>query len=128
MKTVTSLEENDAFVIGARIYMGSVIDTNKFVGKFHDMLAKRPVAAFAVGIAHASPDVTKWEESRKALDTSLARINPVAVTLFAGMLDPGKLSFIPRKMTEFVKSPTGDFRDWNAIAAWARELPALMKR
>ena len=31
-------------------------------------------------------------------------------------------------MTELAKSPIGDFRDWNAIAAWARELPALMKR
>jgi menaquinone-dependent protoporphyrinogen oxidase len=46
--------------------------------------------------------------------------------MFAGRLDPTKLSFIQRKMTEFVKSPMGDFRDWNAIAAWARELPKKM--
>ena len=127
MKTVTSLEGYDAIVIGAPIYMGKVIDMHTFVGKFRDMLAERPVAAFAVGISHTSPDVTKMEESRNVLDSSLALIKPVAVTLFAGMLDPAKLSFIQRKMTEFVKSPTGDFRDWNAIAAWARELPALMK-
>jgi len=25
-----------------------------------------------------------------------------------------------------VKSPVGDFRDWTAIAAWAKDLPAKM--
>ena len=64
------------------------------------------------------------EESRKALDASLAPVKPVAVTLFGGVVNPAKLSFIQRKMTELAKSPIGDFRDWNAIAAWARELPA----
>jgi menaquinone-dependent protoporphyrinogen oxidase len=128
MKAVTSLEGYDAFVIGAPIYMGKVIDINTFVRRFKDTLARKPVAAFAVGLAAATKYAKQVEESRKALDTSLAPIKPVAVTLFAGMLDPAKLSFIQRKMTEFVKSPTGDFRDWNAIAAWARELPESMKR
>jgi ABC-type molybdate transport system permease subunit len=49
-----------------------------------------------------------------------------ATILFAGNLDPGKLSFLQRKMTEMVKSPKGDFRDWDAIAAWARELPGKL--
>jgi hypothetical protein len=26
-----------------------------------------------------------------------------------------------------MKVRTGDFRDWNAIAVWARDLPAKMK-
>jgi hypothetical protein len=33
------------------------------------------------------------------------------------------MSFIERKMTGLMNVRTGDFRDWNAIAAWARELP-----
>jgi hypothetical protein len=30
-------------------------------------------------------------------------------------------------MTGLMKVLTGDFRDWDAIRAWARELPALLK-
>ena len=127
MKAVTSLEGYDAFVIGAPVYMGKVIDITKFVGRFKDTLAGKPVAAFAVGLAVVSNDPKQQEESRKALEASLAPVKPVAVTLFGGVVNPAKLSFIQRKMTEPAKSPIGDFRDWNAIAAWARELPGLMK-
>ncbi|NYT08258.1 MAG: flavodoxin, partial [Methanomicrobiales archaeon] len=33
-----------------------------------------------------------------------------------------------RKMIGMVKSPTGDFRNWEAIAAWARGLPPLLAK
>jgi menaquinone-dependent protoporphyrinogen oxidase len=127
MKTVTTVEGYNAVIIGAPMYMGSIVkDAGKFVGQYRDQLAKLPVAAFAVGITPASNDAEKVEESMKALHASLAPLKPMVTTMFAGRLDPEKLSFIQRKMTEFVKSPTGDFRDWNAIAAWARELPGKM--
>jgi menaquinone-dependent protoporphyrinogen oxidase len=127
MKTVTSLEGYDAIVIGAPIYTGKVIDINTFVRRFKDTIARKPVAAFAVGLAVVSKDPKQQEDSRKALDASLAPVKPVAVTLFGGVVNPTKLSFIQRKMTELAKSPIGDFRDWNAIGAWGRELPASMK-
>ena len=127
MKTVTTVEGYNAVIIGAPMYMGSIVqDAGKFVGRSRDQLTKLPVAAFAVGMAPASNDAKKVEESMKALHASLAPLKPLPATMFAGKLDPTKLSFIQRKMTEFVKSPTGDFRDWNAIAAWARELPKKM--
>jgi len=127
MKTVTTLAGYNAVVIGAPLYMGSVLgDAGKFVKRFSGELATLPVAAFAVGMAPASNDAKKVGDSMKALHASVAPIRPVAATVFAGRLDPAKLSFIQRKMTEFVKSPTGDFRDWNTIAAWAKELPGLL--
>jgi menaquinone-dependent protoporphyrinogen IX oxidase len=61
------------------------------------------------------------------LVTALAPISPVAVTMFAGTLDAGKMNFVERSPTSLLKVPTGDFRDWNVIAAWARELPGKMK-
>lgn len=127
MKTVTSLEGYDAVVIGAPIYMGKVIEINKFVGKFRGALSEKPFAAFAAGIGPASPDFRKQEESRKSLDDALASLHPVSSAMFGGVVDPARLSFLQRKMTEMAKAPIGDFRDWNAITTWARELPALMK-
>lgn len=127
IKTVTTVEGYDSIVIGAPIYMGKVIDVAQFVGRYRDQLSTRPVAAFAVGIlAAVSKDPKQVEASMKALHTSLAPLQPLAATLFAGRLDPEKLSFIQRKMVGFVKAPKGDFRDWDAIAAWARELPGKL--
>ena len=37
-------------------------------------------------------------------------------------LDRTKLGFGERMMVKAVKAPDGDFRDWNAISAWADEI------
>jgi len=41
-------------------------------------------------------------------------------------VDPEKFNFIMRKMVAADPSIVGDFRDWNAIATWTRELPQKM--
>ena len=66
-----------------------------------------------------------WAE--KALRTSLGPVRPVAETIFAGRLDPEKLSWVQRWITRKVNAPAGDFRDRAAIASRARELPGKMK-
>ena len=127
MKTVSSVADYSAVVIGAPLYMGSMVnDVAQFVGKHRENLRNIPVAAFAVGITPKNPDPNAVRQAAAALDTAIAPVQPVASGVFAGKLDPAKLSFIQRKMTELVKSPVGDFRDWDAIAAWARDLPVKM--
>ena len=127
LKKVSTLAGYAAIVIGGPLYMGSVDGAvRKFVGNNHEQLLKLPVAAFVVGLAPKNPDPGAVEAAMAALKKSLGPVTPVSSVLFAGKLDPKKLSFIQRKMTEMVKSPVGDFRDWNAIAAWARELPGKM--
>jgi menaquinone-dependent protoporphyrinogen oxidase len=46
--------------------------------------------------------------------------------MFAGALDAGKMNFVERSLTSLMKVPTGDFRDWDAITAWARTLAGKM--
>jgi hypothetical protein len=36
------------------------------------------------------------------------------------------MSFVERRMVRMLKVKTSDFRDWNAIAAWAGEVPGKM--
>ena len=126
--SVTSMAGYDAVIIGGPMYMGKMVgDTGKFVRRHYVRLEKLPVAEFIVGLAPVSKDpVTDLEYAQKALRASLSPLQPVAETVFAGKLDPAKLSWLQRWMTEKVKSPVGDFRDWTAIAAWARELPGKM--
>ena len=127
MKTAVTLAGYDAVVIGAPVYMGKVEkDISKFVAKNRDRLASIPVAAFAVGIAPVAPQIEPVEKVLDDLTKAVSPIQPVAAAVFAGKLDPDKMSFIERQMTSLMKVRTGDFRDWNAIAVWARELPGKM--
>jgi menaquinone-dependent protoporphyrinogen oxidase len=41
---------------------------------------------------------------------------------FAGRIDPDALSWVERTITRMVKAPDGDFRDWEAVRAWADEI------
>jgi len=124
--TVTSLEGYNAVIIGAPMYMGKMIDTVKFVTRLRDGLMKLPVAGFIVSLAPVSKDPVHMENSQKALHASHHPLLPEAETVFAGSLDPKNLSWFQRWMTKSVKAPVGDFRDWDAIAAWAKELPGKM--
>ncbi|MGA2913255.1 MAG: flavodoxin domain-containing protein [Methanoregula sp.] len=126
MKSVSSVGGYNAVVIGGPFYMGKVTDMGKFIGRYRDALAKVPLAAFAVGLAPLGKDPADKENAMKKLQKTLEPLTPVALTIFAGRLDPAKLSWFQKWITQKVKSPVGDFRDWTAIAAWARELPAKM--
>ncbi|MDO9549929.1 MAG: flavodoxin domain-containing protein [Methanoregula sp.] len=128
IKTISTLADFTAVVIGGPLYMGSVDGAvGKFVAKNREQLLKLPVAAFAAGLAPKNLNPAAIEESMGALKKSLEPVKPVASGLFAGKLDPAKVNFVMRKFLEMAKIPSGDFRDWDAIAVWARELPGLLK-
>jgi menaquinone-dependent protoporphyrinogen oxidase len=127
IEKVSSPKGYDAVVIGGPVYMGHMDGRmGKFVSRHYPDLAGVPVAGFAVGLAAAThdPEGVAWTE--KALRAALDPLRPVAETVFAGKLDPEKLSWWQRWITRKAKSPVGDFRDWAAIAAWARDLPGKM--
>ena len=127
IKTISTLTGYTAVVIGGPLYMGSVDGAvGKFVGKNRGQLQNLPVAAFVVGLAPKNPDPKAAEQAMAALKRSLEPVMPVSSALFAGKLDPATVNFVMRKLLEMAKIPAGDFRDWNLIAAWARDLPAKM--
>jgi menaquinone-dependent protoporphyrinogen oxidase len=125
LKSVSSLDGYHAVVIGGPFYMGKVVGAvGKFVGRYRDILAKMPVAAFAVGVAPVGTKTGEIDKAKKIFHDTLAPLEPVAETIFAGRIDLEKLNFIQKRMIGMVKAPVGDFRDWDAIAKWTRELPA----
>ena len=84
------------------------------------------MAGFVTGIAPVYPKTGDVKGFTDQLITALAPIRPVAVTMFAGTLDAEKMNFVERSLTSLMKVPTSDFRDWDAIRAWARKLPGMM--
>jgi menaquinone-dependent protoporphyrinogen oxidase len=128
IKGIRSLEGFRGVVIGAPVYMAKIEkDVGAFAARFGGVLSRLPVAAFAVGIAPVDPRVGTVEGVLDKLKAALGPVQPVAVTMFAGRLDLARMSFAERTMTGLMKVLTGDFRDWEAIRAWARELPAVLK-
>ncbi len=120
----------DAVVIGSAIRAGKWLpEATKFVEKHRDALGRVPVALFTVCLT-LSEDT---EENRRTvaayLDPVREVVQPVEMGLFAGVMDYSKLPFILRLMMKAMKSPQGDFRDWEAIRAWADNIcPLLLQR
>jgi menaquinone-dependent protoporphyrinogen oxidase len=128
MKGITSVEGFAAVVIGTPIYMGQVEKAvPDFVGRNREGLLRVPVATFAVGVAPVNPKVGSVEEVLGKLRAALAPVKPAAVTMFAGRLELSRMSFVERTVTTLTNVLTGDFRDWETIRAWARELPVVLQ-
>jgi menaquinone-dependent protoporphyrinogen IX oxidase len=89
-------------------------DARTFLHRWEPDLASLPVAVFGMGPGTTSPH--ELESSRRQLDKALVAVplvDPFAITVFGGVVDPGKLPFPLSRMT------ATDARDWSAINAWA---------
>jgi len=124
----------DAFVIGSAVYRGSWLDGPvDFVMRHVDVLAERPVWLFSSGPlgtsrtddeGHDLVEVMRPRDFEELEDALLPR----DMRVFFGALDPARLDFRDRMARRLPAGrrllPAGDFRDWNAVDAWAREIGA----
>jgi menaquinone-dependent protoporphyrinogen oxidase len=125
IQEVKSLDRYDAVVLGAAIYNAKWhAEAHQFVTQHQDALAQLPVAIFTLGPLSAS-DAAK-RNSHRQLDSELAKypwLKPVVGEIFAGKYDPSKpgLNLFERFL------PARDYRNWDAIRAWASELSARLQ-
>lgn len=99
-------------------------DATDFVNKNQDVLRQMPVAYFLVCMTLAQPTEKKRAQVLAYMDPILKaapQIEPVGIGTFAGALNYSNLSWLNKKILKSKGTPEGDFRDWNAIRAWARE-------
>jgi menaquinone-dependent protoporphyrinogen oxidase len=122
---VRALEGYRAVVLGAPLYMSHwPKDASGFLSRQRDVLARLPVAVFALGPCMVGNE-KEWQDARVQLDAELAKfpwLQPVSKILFGGRFDPVKLRFPYNKL--LAKVPPMDLRDWKAIRAWAVDLAA----
>jgi menaquinone-dependent protoporphyrinogen oxidase len=144
-----NVETADAVVIGSGVYMGSWLrEATAFVERDQALLAMRPVWLFSSGPLPGSTRSTDGGDpledalgpkdgpgsgGRKQVAALSATIHPRDHRVFQGAYDP---TDPPRTIAERIVRivpgsknilPSGDFRDWPAIEAWACEIAAALR-
>jgi menaquinone-dependent protoporphyrinogen oxidase len=111
----------EALVIGSAIYYGSWLkEATEWVHRNQAILAQRPVWLFSVG--PLGTDFMDIEQQPKEKAEFQETIRPRDERTFFGVLDLSRLSFTERMMAKALRAPEGDFRDWEAIEAWAASI------
>lgn len=115
---VEDMGSYEAVVIGSAVYFGSWLkEAAELVRQHRAILSERPVWLFSSGPVGTAtlPDPKEVAEFQTA-------ITPRGHHNFAGALNRSKLSFGERLLVKAMKAPYGDFRDWDAIDAWAADI------
>jgi menaquinone-dependent protoporphyrinogen oxidase len=117
----STIEHYGAAVVGSAIYMGAWLpEARQFVERNRTWLADIPVWLFSSGPLGQDDPQPHGEPAH--LDELIRTTHARAHRIFVGKLDKSSLGLGERLITRVVKAPEGDFRDWETIRAWAREI------
>jgi len=110
----------DALVIGSAIYAGRFVPAVSEVLERHlGALREMPVWVFWSGpIGHGSGASGQAQDVRRQLE----RLRPRGTREFGGRLERAELVLRERAAVEQVGAEYGDFRDFEAVRAWAAEI------
>jgi menaquinone-dependent protoporphyrinogen oxidase len=118
---VQDIAQYAGVVVGGSLYMGRWHpESLAFVRRHAKALSALPLAAFAMGPRTLEPsEVAQSEEQLGHALAKVPQVDPFAVAIFGGVVDPKKLRFPLSKL------PASDARDWARIRDWAGELAAV---
>jgi len=120
-----------AVVLGSAVYIGQWRkEAVKFLKSNQKLLVERPVWIFSSGPSGKGDPlelVKGWRFPGK-IRSVIETVKPVDIVVFHGSIDNEKMNAIERFMIKNVKAPPGDFRDWEAITAWAKKIAAELKK
>jgi len=124
-EAVRDINRYEAVVLGSAVYTGGWLATARRFARAHGPALKTmPVWLFSSGPigAEEPKPLGDLPEIPELMELTLAREHK----LFAGKLDKQSLGVAERLVTRVVQAPEGDFRDWEAVRAWARSIAASL--
>ncbi|MEX0682582.1 MAG: flavodoxin domain-containing protein [Dehalococcoidia bacterium] len=124
-RDMPAVQGYDAVILGSAVYMGNWLpDARRFWEAERAALTTVPLWLFSSGPLgdddpkpHGDPDGIT--DIREASDARGHRV-------FVGKLDRKNLGFAERLAAKVVHAPEGDFRDWDDIREWARDIAAAL--
>ena len=122
VEELAGLDGYDAYVIGSAVYIGRWLEpARELVEGKEGALAQVPVWLFSSGPL-GPPDALKPEGEPVDVAGLIEASRAIGHRVFAGRLDRKRLSFTEKAVVIAVRAPEGDFRDWEAIDAFAAEI------
>lgn len=121
------VESFDAVVVGSAVHARQWLDeATDFIHAHRGLLAARPFWTFSVGMPDSLPSflrsLARTEE--ESIIAQLGDLRPRGHRIFSGVVSPGQFPFPSRVFLRLVGVRYGDYRDWDAIDAWAGEIAA----
>jgi len=116
----------DAVIVGSAVYTGRWLEPAiRFVQANAAALQEIPVWAFSSGPIGDPPRPAGQEAVR--IDEMLAMTGAREHRVFAGRLDRSRLGWGERAIARVFRAAEGDFRDWEAIEAWAQGIAEALR-
>ena len=117
---LASVEGYGAVVLGSAVYAGHWLEESRaFVKRHRADLTGMPVWLFSSG---PIGDPAKPDTDPVDVGPAITATNARQHLLFAGRLSKHHLGFAERAIVVALRAPDGDFRPWNDIDAWGREI------
>ncbi|NLX91913.1 MAG: flavodoxin [Firmicutes bacterium] len=123
--TVKDLAPYNKIILGSSVYIGLWHKKAvRFLKNNIESLEKLPVWLFVCGPTGPGNPVDLMDGwfYPKSLRPIIERINSCDITCFGGKLVLKTLNPFEKWIVNKVKAPEGDFRDWQAVAAWAETI------
>jgi menaquinone-dependent protoporphyrinogen oxidase len=124
-KHVENLAGFDAIIMGSAVYAGRWLsEAKELIEQRQDEFRALPVWLFSSGPlgAQKPPTPVDPKEEQWLLKSTGARAHQI----FPGKLDPHELGRVERLIARIVNA-SGDFRDWEVIRNWAREIATALE-
>ncbi|MHB1414060.1 MAG: flavodoxin domain-containing protein [Chloroflexota bacterium] len=123
---VTDIGDYGAVVLGSAVYRGKWLPPAlQFIERHRARLANLPVWLFSsgpVGEEQLQP-TGEPDNLRELLEATRARDHQV----FSGKLESGGLGLRERLAVRMAGTPRGDYREWQKVRAWARNIAASLR-
>jgi menaquinone-dependent protoporphyrinogen oxidase len=130
VENVRDVSSYDAVVLGSAVYTGHWLkEAVAFLETNEKILATKPVWFFSSGPTGDGDPVNIMHGWRfpEAQQPIADRIKPKSTAFFHGKIDLHNLHFAEKLMMTAVRAKGGDFRDWESISTWAKEIATQLQ-
>ncbi len=127
---VRDLAPYHAVILGSAVYIGKWMKSaGEFLNKNGRDLAMRPVWLFSSGPTGEGDPVALLDGWRYPADQKpiIDRIQPRDIVVFHGNISLAHVNLIEKTAVKALKKPFGDFRNWDAITAWALSIARALE-
>lgn len=120
-----------AVILGSAIYMGRWRrEMGRFLQRHEAELASLPLWIFSSGPTDEGDpeELLEGWKMPAGHEELIERIGPEAIDVFHGRLEPELLNPLERWVIRNVKAPTGDYRQWDDIESWAKDVAKQLQQ